>query len=65
MSRLSDMDYARIAEEHREVVWSEIRAGYGVEDIKVRHNVPEWFSRQCIKHWRKRGVLRALIRGLV
>lgn len=34
-----------------------LKMGYGVEDIRVRRNIPEAWSRAYIAEWRRQGVL--------
>lgn len=63
MTRVSDLELAAVVNQRRETIWSALRDGLGVEDIRVRHGIPEEFSREVIRRWRASGALHAIVRG--
>lgn len=45
-----------------QIVALEIRLGYGVEDIHVKHGIPASEIRQHINRWRDNGILERILK---
>lgn len=50
--------------ETKKVIMSDLRAGYGVEDIEARRSIPAEYTRRVIADLRSSGALPDVYRGV-
>lgn len=58
VERQEKISNQRIWGEYAPIVADDLREGFGVEDIEVRHGIPAEYARGMIEHWRSENDLR-------